>query len=184
MFFLRPGRGSFGTYVKNTTWSHTSWRWIGTSLDVLQSILRPMMLLPGELQLSKANFITTEVFLNRNMRLLEEVMGKVDGYKPGGTIKGRQCLTSSTEGWPGESAVARSQAEPSEGWNASWGRILIRSQWFPGKVLQVTHFEHYKSVQSIAVLNQYHSVYVLPMRPNNVKLSIKYQALWLCFRPA
>lgn len=38
-------------------------------------------------------------------------MEKVGGYKPGGTLKGRQYLASSTEGWPEEERVMQQEPE-------------------------------------------------------------------------
>ena len=75
-----------------------------TSLVVLKSTLRPMMLLPRELQFSKAIFTTTEASLNGSLRAFGEGeqlgVEKVDEYKPVGTIKGRLYLASSRKGWP------------------------------------------------------------------------------------
>lgn len=76
-----------------------------TSLGVLKSTLRPMVLLPRELQFSKDIFTTTEASLNRSLRAFgegEELgVKKVDEYnKPVGTIKGRLYLASSRKAWP------------------------------------------------------------------------------------
>jgi len=38
-------------------------------------------------------------------------MEKLDEYKPGGTVKGKHCLASSTKGWPEEEMVLQQDAK-------------------------------------------------------------------------